>query len=95
MAAEVMRDVLGGTAADLSDYTARVNAGVVRQLGHGRRLARLIYRFPHLGSAMLSRSPLMQDLVFSAIRGDLTFRQLNRALILQLQRILLQAGRGR
>lgn len=95
MAAEVMRDVLGGTAADLSDYTARVNTGVVRQLGHGRRLARLFYRFPYLSSTALSRSPLMRDIVFSAIRGDLTFRQLNRALILQLPRTLLQAGRGR
>jgi geranylgeranyl reductase family protein len=94
MAAEAMGDVLGGAAADLSDYTARVNTGLVRQLGHGRRLARLVYRFPYLSSTALSRSPLMQDLVFSAVRGDLMFRQLNRALILQLPRILAQAVRG-
>ena len=91
IAAEVVWQVLSGAAADLSAYTARIHSQIIRQLGHARRFASLVYRFPRLGSQLLSRSPLMQSAVFGVIRGDITFRQLNRMLTFHLPRILLQA----
>lgn len=95
LAAHAMEEALGGSRIDLSSYTASVHEGIVRQLACARRFARLVYRFPRATLALLKRSPLMQDAVFGVMRGDLTFWQLNRMLLMQSPRILAQASAQR
>ncbi len=90
---EIFRFFRGGIK-DLSRYTERINAQIVRQLSHARTFAAWVYRFPRIGTDLLSNSPLMQQIVFGAIRGDYTFRQLNTLLLQQLPRILVQAWNG-
>jgi len=93
MAAEAMAAALEGGTIALGDYTARVNAEITPQLRSARLLGNLIYRLPHLGSILLSRSPLIQAAVFATVRGDVTFEELNRRLARGLPRILVQALR--
>lgn len=90
IAAEVMIQALEGRTSSLSSYTARVNAQIVRQLAHAGDFARLVYRFPRLGSALLHRSAAMQKVVYGVIRGDITFEQLKLTLLKQLPKILTQ-----
>ena len=94
IAAEEITRFLKGNLADLSSYTSRINLEIVSQLGQARILARLIYQFPRFESHLISKSLLMQQIVFSTIRGDHTFRQVNRALIRQIPTILAQSLRG-
>ena len=94
IAAEEITHFLKGNLADLSSYTSRINLEIVSQLGQARILARLIYQFPRFESHLISKSLLMQQIVFSTIRGDHTFRQVNRALIRQIPTILAQSLRG-
>lgn len=91
IAAETIQNALALGLTDLSAYTRRVNVEIVQQLSHARRLAGLIYRFPGLGSQLISKSLRMQELVFGNLRGDLTFRQLNRKLFLETPTIFFQA----
>lgn len=96
LAAQAIAAALDSGPSALSAYTARIHTMIVRQLRQARHFAAIVYRAPYLGSLLLSKSPLMQRAVFGAIRGDLTFGQLNRALALGLPRILTQAlGGGR
>lgn len=39
---------------------------------------------------MLSRSRLIQEAVFSVLRGDLTFKQLERRLVWQFPRLMVE-----
>jgi geranylgeranyl reductase family protein len=94
IAAEEIIRFLKGNLADLSSYTNRINQEIVSQLSHARWLARFIYQVPSLGTHLLSKSQVMQRLVFQTIRGDLSFRQLNRALVGQFPVILAQTLRG-
>jgi geranylgeranyl reductase family protein len=91
LAAEVVTDALVDGAVDLGGYTARINAGMVHQMRHGRHLANLVYRLPRLCTTLLSGSPLMQEFAFGTIRGDRTFQQFNRDMALWLPRIVIQA----
>jgi flavin-dependent dehydrogenase len=94
IAAEEIIRFLKGNLADLSSYTNRINLEIVSQLSQARVLARLVYQFPRFESHLISKSLLMQQIVFSTIRGDHTFRQVNRALIWQIPAILAQSLRG-
>ncbi len=94
IAAEEIIRFLKGNLTDLSSYTNRINLEIVGQLSHARRLARLIYQFPRLGSQLTSKSQLMQQIVFGIIRGDITFRQANQTLVQKLPVILAQSLRG-
>lgn len=94
IAAEEMINFLKGNLAGLSSYTSRINLEIVSHLGQARLLARTIYQFPWIGSYLLSKSLAMQQIIFNAIRGDRTFRQVNRSLIRQLPLILAQTLRG-
>ncbi len=95
-AAEVILAALArGGLPDLSEYSARIAAGIGRQFAYALRFARLVYRAPWLGSVALSRSLQMQEAVFGALRGDVTLEQLYRRVIRQSLRILLQAALGR
>lgn len=75
---------------ELGRYTARVNAEIVRQFTHAHHFAGLVYRLPGLCSIMLSRSRLIQEAVFSVLRGDLTFKQLERRLVWQFPLLLVR-----
>jgi geranylgeranyl reductase family protein len=94
IAAEEITGFLRGSLPDLRNYTHRINLEIVQQLQQARRFARLVYLFPQIGTTLLSKSSLMQQMVFGEIRGDLTFQQLNQALMLRLPRIMLQAFQG-
>ena len=94
IAAEEIIRFLKGNLADLSSYTNRINQEVVSQLSQARLFARFIYQFPLLGSHLISKSLLMQQIVFSAIRGDKNFQQVNRILIRQIPAILAQTLQG-
>ena len=94
IAADEIVRFLKGSIPDLSNYTQRINLEIVQQLQQAHRFARLVYLFPQLGSTLISKSSLMQQMVFDTIRGDQTFRQLNHILMLRLPRLLIQAFRG-
>jgi geranylgeranyl reductase family protein len=94
IAAEEITGFLMGGLPDLRSYTRRINSEIVQQLQQARRFARLVYLFPQIGSTLLCRSSLMRQMVFGTIRGDLTFQQLNQALVLRLPRIMTQAFQG-
>ncbi|MBE3143023.1 MAG: geranylgeranyl reductase family protein [Planctomycetes bacterium] len=94
IAAEEITGFLKGSLPDLSSYTHRINFEIVQHLQQARKFARLVYLFPQIGSTLLSKSSLMQQMVFDTIRGDRTFRQLNHTLLLRLPHILVQALRG-
>jgi geranylgeranyl reductase family protein len=94
IAADEMINFLKGNLADLSSYTNRINLEIVGHLRQARLLARLIYQFPWIGSYLLSKSLMMQQIIFGAIRGDKTFRQVNQTLVRQLPIILMQTLRG-
>lgn len=88
-AQELMQNLHSGSA-DLENYTARVNAEIVEELRRAGIFASIVYRYPYLGTALMSRSLLMQEYVFGVMRGDYTFRQFNRLLLRGLPQILLQ-----
>jgi geranylgeranyl reductase family protein len=94
IAAEEIIRFLKGNLSDLSSYTNRINLEIVSQLNQARLLARFIYQFPRLGSQLTSKSQLMQQIIFSIIRGDITFRQANQTLVQKLPTILAQSLRG-
>jgi geranylgeranyl reductase family protein len=91
IAAAVIEELLTQGCADLSIYTQRVNMEIVRQLAYAKRIADLVYHFPRYGSQLLSRSALMQTLIFGTIRGDYTYQILNRLLLQSMPRIWWQA----
>lgn len=61
--------------SDLSGYSQKVNAEIVSQLSHARRLARVIYKMPGLANFLIKRNQQLVDITFGVIRGDLTFEQ--------------------
>lgn len=91
IAASVIEELLAQGRADLNIYTQRVNSEIVQQLAYARRFANIVYRFPQVGSQLLSKSSLMQTLIFGAIRGDYTFQAVNRLLLQSMPRIWWQA----
>ncbi len=91
IAATVIEELLAQGRADLSIYSHRVNAEIVKQLAYARRLANVVYHFPRYGSHLLSKSPLMQTLIFGAIRGDYSYQALNRLLLQSMPHIWWQA----
>lgn len=94
IAADVIVKSIENDSENLSSYSTLVNNQIVDQLFHARRFARVIYRFPHVCSILISKSPLMQDAIFSILRGNQTFRQLNHSSIQNLAKIVVQALQG-
>lgn len=90
IAAQVIEALLEQGRADLSSYTQKVNAEIVQQLAYAQRLANVVYHFPHYGSQLISKSSLMQNLIFGVIRGDYTFQAVNRLLLQSMPRIWWQ-----
>jgi geranylgeranyl reductase family protein len=91
LAAPVMTAALENPIQDLSAYSELIHSTVSPQLSYARLFSAIVYHFPHLCSNLLSRSPVMQQSVFSALRGDRTFKQMSKALLLGLPRILIEA----
>jgi len=91
LAASVMAAALNSDRSDLCEYTRLVHALIVKQQRHAAYFAQIVYRFPWQCSQLLSRSPRMQDLVFSAIRGNRNFQQMSAELVRSLPRILLES----
>jgi geranylgeranyl reductase family protein len=90
LAAETIFETLQAGLADVSAYTTRVHQFIIPQLAQARNFASIVYRLPELGSVLLSRSPLMQNAVFSALRGNCTLQEMNRTLLLGLPRIFAE-----
>jgi geranylgeranyl reductase family protein len=91
LAAECISKALQGEINAIEQYTQRINDELVRIYRQARQFAAWVYRFPRLGSELLARSTKMQELVFSAIRGDIDYALLNRNLVSSLPTILAQA----
>ena len=91
LAAPVMMAALESNRTDLSEYTRQVHRLIISQQCYAAWFARIVYRLPKQASLLLSHSPRLQDLVFSAIRGDRTFRQMSAGVVGGLPRILLES----
>jgi geranylgeranyl reductase family protein len=76
LAAEEVGRLLDGRVADLSGYTARVQATLLRDLRAWRAVGSVVYRFPALSMRLLRSSRRAQNLAASAIAGD---RSLSKA----------------
>ena len=90
LAAEQMYEVLMRRANDLSGYTDLINASITPQLLTARLFAKAVYALPELCSDLLSKSPFMQQVVFDAIRGDRSFKEMTTALVLGMPRIIVE-----
>ncbi|NLF00206.1 MAG: geranylgeranyl reductase family protein [Anaerolineales bacterium] len=95
IAADVIAGALDAGRVDLSAYTSRVHAEIVRDFRYAQRLSRVVMGFPRLCSAFLSRSSLLQEGIFGVVRGDETFGALYHRLKRQIPKVLLQAVVGR
>jgi geranylgeranyl reductase family protein len=70
LAAEEVGRLLDGHADDLSGYTARVQATLLRDLRAWRAIGALVYRFPALSMRLLRASRRAQRLAASTIAGE-------------------------
>ena len=91
LASEVMVQALQVGEIDLSEYTNRVNAMLTPQFLYARLFAGIVYLIPDVCSVLLSRSPWMQEAVFSAMRGNLKIKDMTGMLLRGMPRILLEA----
>jgi geranylgeranyl reductase family protein len=73
MAAESIIQAIRTDTINLAEYSAKVNAEIVAQLYHARRIARVLYRMPDLANFLIARSQELIDLTFGVIRGDVSF----------------------
>lgn len=90
LAAEVIIDALQAGWADVSTYTTRVHQLILPQLAAAHSFANLVYRLPEVCSVILSCSPWMQEVLFSALRGNRTFSQMTTELLAGVPRILFE-----
>jgi geranylgeranyl reductase family protein len=88
IAAEQMYYALENNEIDLSGYTRLINASITPQLLSARLFAKVVYSLPEMCSDLISKSPYMQQIVFSVIRGDSTFKEMTTALLLGMPRIV-------
>ena len=90
LAAEQMFIALERQEFDLSGYTELINASITPQLLTARLFAKAVYSLPEMCSDLISKSPFMQQIIFDAIRGDRTFKEMTTALVLGMPRILVE-----
>jgi geranylgeranyl reductase family protein len=91
IAARVILDAFKVGSLKLDDYDTQIGVEILPQLFYARIFAWWVYHMPRLGIFLTRKSETMQDAVFGAMRGDLTFQALISRLALGLPRILLQA----
>jgi geranylgeranyl reductase family protein len=89
IAADVIYGALQDNVADLSSYSAQVNAEIVRDLRFARLLANVFYRLPRLGYRFFIKSPIVQSGVADVIYGRSSFERLFRMLLKNSARVLL------
>jgi len=93
--AEIAADVIGKclqeNRSNLDEYDLRIYETFIKQFGYARIFARLIYRFPHFATRLISKSPTMQRMVFGNLRGTYTFERFTRNLLLNVPRIVIEA----
>jgi geranylgeranyl reductase family protein len=90
VAAEAIAKALEASLLDLSAYTLRVNAEIVRDFSYARIFAWLVYHLPRLGTLVMQKSETLQDVVFGVMRGDISFEELIGRLVGGLPGILIQ-----
>ncbi len=88
IAADVIATAIESSQPDLSEYSTRVNAEIVRQFSYAQLFARLVYQFPWLCSQLLRKSNMMKTAVFGVLRGDFNFQQLLMALLRSFPNII-------
>jgi flavin-dependent dehydrogenase len=88
IAADVIYGALRNNVADLSSYSARVNAEIVRDLRYARLLANVFYRLPRLGYRFFIKSPMVRWGVADVVYGRLSFERLFRELLKNSPRVL-------
>ena len=91
LAAPILLAALETGSSDLCEYTRQVQHEIISQQRYAAWFAHIVYRLPKQASLLLSHSPRLQELLFSVIRGDRTFRQMSAGLARGLPRILLES----
>ena len=90
IAVEVLSNAVKNASPDLSVYTQHIHKEIIRDFKYANRFGKIVYRFPALGTTMISRSKIMQEDIFLCIRGDLAFHQLWQKLVRRFPAILIQ-----
>lgn len=91
IASQVITTALSSGGMDLSAYSRRVQRLIGKQLAAAHGFARLVYWKPEIATKLLSRSHRLQQLLFSAIRGDLSLPEFSRRFWMRSPVILLEA----
>lgn len=91
LAADGIYAALRDDRIDLSSYTHQIQQQIAPQFARARQLSNLVFTMPELCSILTSRSPRMQELIFSAIRGNRTYRQMMDGLVMGVPRILIDS----
>lgn len=87
LAAETIFTALRDGLPELSQYTRQVHRQITPLLVQARQLADVVYAIPEVCSVMLAASPWMQEVLFSTLRGNRTYRRMTGDLILGMPRI--------
>jgi geranylgeranyl reductase family protein len=90
LAADVVYAALRENRPDLSGYTFQVRRQIARQLDRARQFAALVYALPQVCSVLMGSSAWMQEIVFSALRGNRTYQQMTNGLLWGAPRILAE-----
>jgi geranylgeranyl reductase family protein len=93
IAADTICQTLQNNQADLSSYTARINAEITRDLKYAKRLATLLYRFPRLCFHFFVRSPRVQRGMANVLCGRSSFENLSHELSAASPQILISGMR--
>jgi geranylgeranyl reductase family protein len=89
IAAEEIARAFEASEFDLSLYTTRIQREILRQFGYARWIARVVYHFPRLSSALMMSNVSLQEGVFAVMRGDMTFEQLAYSLFWSIPKLFL------
>ena len=90
LASEAVFAALRDDLADLSGYTRQVRQQIAPQFTRARQFAALVYALPEVCSVLLGSSPWMQEVVFSALRGNRTYKQMIDGLVWGAPRVLAE-----
>ena len=91
IAADVIIDAFKKGLLKFEDYDIRIRNEILPQLRYAKIFAWFVYHLPRVGVFLTRKSEVMQDVVFGAMRGDLTFQSMIARLLFGLPRILGQA----
>ncbi len=90
IAARTILKALSNNLNSINDYTHLIDEQIRNQFTYASQLAGMVYRFPRLCSTLLCRSSYIQEVIFDAIRGDITYKRLNYLLWTHFYRILAE-----